>query len=273
MRFTWNSATNVVRLRSKSEIRISKYETRTTQRAELNSKSQSTLPTAHRRFSFVNYLSHGFRFIDDPYVLAGTAVPDWLSVADRRVRARAARAQPLIDDSDSRVASVARGIVQHHHDDGWFHNTDAFNNVCWEVTVLCRSALPPDEGFRPSFLGHILVEILLDAELAAADPGVLDRYYAALDQLDPLAVQSAVNQIAAVPTDRLVWFIERFCQERFLWDYADDVKLLFRLNQVMRRVRLSPLPDLLQTVLPAARQLVSARSTELLGGDIACNAA
>jgi len=212
----------------------------------------------------VNYFSHGFRFVDDPYVLAGTAVPDWLSVADRRVRARAARARPLIGDPDPCLSAVARGVVQHHHDDAWFHDTDAFNDACWQVTRLCRAALPPDEGFRPSFLGHILVEILLDAELAAADPGALDRYYAAIGQLDPLTAQAAVNQIAAVPTDRLAWFIERFCQERFLWDYADDAKLLFRLNQVMRRVRLSPLPDSFQSVLPATRQIVSARASDLL---------
>jgi hypothetical protein len=179
----------------------------------------------------------------------------------------------LIDDSDLFVAAVARGIAQHHHDDAWFHNTDAFNQVCWQVTVLCRTAVPPDEGFRPTFLRHILVEILLAAELPAGDPAALDRYYAALGQIDPLAVQAAVNRIAAAPTDRLVWFIERFCQERFLCDYADDAKLLFRLNQVMRRVRLSALPDSFQAVLPDARRLVSARANELLTREIACNAA
>jgi len=216
----------------------------------------------------MNYFSHGYRFVDDPYFVAGTAVPDWLSVADRRVRARAARAKPLIDDPDPCLSAVARGVVQHHHDDGWFHNTDAFNEVCWEVTARCRAALPPDEGFRPSFLGHILVEILLDDALAAADPSALERYYAAMSKLDPVVVQAAVNQIAAVPTDRLAWFIGRFCNERFLYDYAHDAKLLFRLNQVMRRVRLSRLPDSFQSVLPAARRLVWARVSDLLKQDI-----
>jgi len=228
---------------------------------------------AHCRLSSVNYFAHGHRFLDDPYFVAGTAVPDWLSVADRRVRARSVRAQALVYDSEPCVAAVARGIVQHHHDDGWFHNTDAFNKACWEITVVCRSALPQDEGFRPSFLGHILVEMLLDAELVACDPTALDRYYTVVSQLDPRAVQSAVNRIASAQTDRLVWFIERFCQERFLCDYADDAKLLFRLNQVMRRVRLSALPDSFQTVLPDARRHFAERANELLTREIECNAA
>ena len=36
----------------------------------------------------MNYLAHGFRFTDEPYFLAGTAAPDWLSVIDRKMRLR-----------------------------------------------------------------------------------------------------------------------------------------------------------------------------------------
>src|SRR5262245_50971039 len=38
--------------------------------------------------SFMNYLAHGWRFVGQPYVLAGTAAPDWLSVIDRKIRLR-----------------------------------------------------------------------------------------------------------------------------------------------------------------------------------------
>ncbi len=215
----------------------------------------------------MNYFAHGCRFLDDPYMLAGTAAPDWLSVADRGVRARSVRAAPLVRHDDRCVAAVARGVVQHHHDDAWFHQSDAFNELSWQLTQSCRAALPKDEGFRPSFLGHILVELLLDSALIAADPRRLDRYYTAMQSVEPLVVERAVNQIAAVPTKRLAWFIKRFCQERFLYDYADDAKLLFRLNQVMRRVRLAALPDAFCSVLESARELVTPRAEELLAGE------
>jgi hypothetical protein len=51
-----------------------------------------------------------------------------------------------------------------------------------------------------------------------------------------------------------------------LWNYLEDEKLMVRLNQVMRRVRLDPLPDDFAALLPAARTLVAERKIALLEG-------
>lgn len=212
----------------------------------------------------MNYFAHGRLYLDDPYLLAGTAVPDWLGVVDRRCRARERLALPLVDHSDPIVASVARGVVQHHRDDAWFHQSPVFNELCLALTVLVRDALPPDQSLRPSFLGHILVEILLDAELIRRQPEALAAYYAAFDAIDPVAVGAAVNQMATRPTNLLAPLIGRFSAERFLYDYSEDGKLLKRLNAVMRRVRLPELPDALLPVLAAARTLVAPRVDVLL---------
>ena len=42
----------------------------------------------------MNYFAHGYAFVDDPWFLAGTAVPDWLNVSDRGVRVRERQAEP-----------------------------------------------------------------------------------------------------------------------------------------------------------------------------------
>jgi hypothetical protein len=215
--------------------------------------------------SSMNYLAHGYRFTDDPYLLAGTAVPDWLSVVDRRVRARSKGALPLVDNADPRTAAIARGIVQHHRDDDWFHRTPAFAELSWQFTVQIRDVLGRDDGLRPSFLGHILVELLLDAAIAEAHPQVLDTYYAALAEVDEQAVQQVVERVAGRPAGQLAEFINLFRQHRFLYDYADDEKLHYRLNQVMRRVGLSALPPELLAVLPAMRSTVRQQREALLG--------
>src|SRR6516164_6143182 len=125
----------------------------------------------------MNYFAHGREFIDDPYFLAGTAVPDWLSVVDRRVRVRAIPAKELADDGDSRIAAVASGIVRHHCDDAWFHETRAFGELCWQFTAAARDVLGPDDSMCPSFLGHILVELLLDDVMIRREPARLSAYY------------------------------------------------------------------------------------------------
>lgn len=213
----------------------------------------------------MNYFAHGRRFIDEPYFLAGTALPDWLSAVDRKIRLRPKSVALFIDDPDPQVAALARGVAQHHADDAWFHATAVFTELSWQLTDLVRGVVPDDEGFRPSFLGHILVELLLDARLIADDPARLDAYYAALETLDGLAIEVAVNRMAAPrETTRLAELLPLFSQSRFLSDYAEDGRLWFRLNQVLGRVRQPPLPEAFREILPTARRLVDPRITELL---------
>ena len=215
----------------------------------------------------MNYFAHGRSFLGNPYFLAGTATPDWLNVADRRVRVRRTHALALVGDADPRVAAFARGVAQHHHDDDWFHRTAPFAELSWAFTVQIRDALQPDEGLRPSFLGHILVELLLDACLAEEEPRRLDEYYAALASLDPAATQQAISRLATQPTNRIALLVPRFIAERFLYDYLDDGKLLTRLNHVMRRVGLPQLPLSLVELLPAMRDRVRQRKSALLTPD------
>jgi hypothetical protein len=229
----------------------------------------------------MNYLAHALPFLDRPYYLAGTGVPDWLTVADRQVRLRSRHAEPFQNDSDPCVAEVAGGVLQHLRDDARFHATRAFAETSLAMTVMIRDALggghslcdgtcSPDvrgeSGMRPAFLGHLLVELLLDAALAADAPQRLTEYYRAMNQVDPARVEAAVNRMAPRPTQRLAIFIELFLRERILWNYLEDDTLLVRLNQVMRRVRLEALPDGFVAVLPAARELVRKRKDELLEG-------
>ncbi|HET6884124.1 MAG TPA: hypothetical protein VFI31_28475, partial [Pirellulales bacterium] len=158
----------------------------------------------------MNYFAHGRRFAEEPYFLAGTAVPDWLNVVARRVKARAKLARPFVDDDDPRLAALARGIVQHHADDAWFHETRAFAELSWRFTAMIRDGLPPDDGLRPSFLGHILVEILLDGCLIADSPGELERYYAALATVDAAWLESAVARMATGHPTSLGDFVPLF---------------------------------------------------------------
>ena len=212
----------------------------------------------------MNYFAHALPFLDDPYFLAGTAVPDWLSVVDRRVRVRTRTVEPFCDDPDPVVARVAGGVLQHLDDDARFHATRAFAETSAELARRSRDALDGDGSFRPAFLGHLLTELLLDAVLADGRRDKLTTYYNVLDTVDATVVQRAVSRMATRPTERLAVFIELFRRERILWDYFEDARLMVRLSQVMRRVGFEPLPPEFAAVLPGCRQLVAARADELL---------
>jgi hypothetical protein len=214
----------------------------------------------------MNYFAHALHFLDRPYFLAGTAVPDWLAVADRPVRVRSKHAEPFRTDPEPVLADVAGGVAQHLRDDARFHETRAFAETSLALAVQVRDVLGGESGMRPAFLGHLLTELLLDATLITENPDRLTDYYRVLAQVEPGRVQAAVNRMAQRPTQRLALFIELFLRERILWDYLEDDKLWVRLNQVMRRVRLDVLPHRFADILPDARKLVAERTDALLEG-------
>ncbi len=212
----------------------------------------------------MNYFAHALPYFDRPYMMAGTAIPDWMAVADRSVRVRTKHAEAFLDDPDPETAAVARGVLQHLRDDAAFHGTRPFAETSLALTVQVRDVLEGETGMRPAFLGHLLTEVLLDASLIADDVDRVDEYYRVLGSVDAERVEAAFNRMAPNPTRRLAVFIELFLRERILRDYLEDAKLWVRLNQVMRRVRQQTLPERFMTILPAARRLVDQRRDGLL---------
>lgn len=220
----------------------------------------------------MNYLAHAYQYLDNPYFAAGTALPDWMSVIDRKNRARRQFAEPVTYDPDPVCAAFAAGCVQHHDDDRWFHQCERFVSLSTEFAVELRELLKrestseerQERGHQAGFVGHIGVELLLDSILTERDPGLLDRYYDNLRGLDLQRLQEASNKICRKPVTMLEVLVPRFIKERFLADYHDDELLLMRLNGVMRRVKLPPLPPVVAKWLESARVRVRLSADVLL---------
>ncbi len=215
----------------------------------------------------MNYLAHAIRFLDRPEFVAGTAVPDWLSVADRKIRVRPKHVEPFLDHPELPLAELAAGIHQHHADDGWFHATRGFAEVTAILGKMFREAVGPGDGFRCGFLGHIVTEMLIDGVLIDDQPELLREYYDVVDRIEPAFVQQSVNRMSAVPTESLALFIRIYQREKILVDYQDSRRLWVRLNQMLRRVKLVPLPEAALTVLDDGRRLIRQRLDDLLPSD------
>ncbi len=192
-----------------------------------------------------------------------------MSVIDRKNRPRRQYAEPIADHDDSRIAALARGCLQHHTDDFWFHQNRSFVTLSTHFAVELRGLLDPGLGHQAGFVGHIVVELLLDAILVERDPNLLDRYYASLTSLDAELVQVGANAICRQPVTRLADLLPKFIEVRFLADYSDDRLLLRNLNRVMKRVDLPPLPESVAIWTRDARQRVRASADELLAPSLA----
>ena len=217
----------------------------------------------------MNFLSHAIPYLgspnfESPLLAVSTGIPDWLTVVDRRIRARGKLAEQYINSSDKELSQVARGILLHISDDSWFHGTRAFVETNMELAIHLRDQLPGDAGFRPSFVGHILIEMLLDGLWIRDDRSHAENYYAAIQQAPPSTIERCVNVITGKPTTKLAAVIDRFVEIEFLYDYLDNEKLLMRLNQVMNRVGLPALPDAIARWLPEAQDLVESQRRQLL---------
>lgn len=218
----------------------------------------------------MNYLAHAWPLMQggspDPYELAGVAVPDWLSVAAKKTKCRSRDAAPHRGSSDPRLAALAQGVCRHHADDGWFHDSPAFGELSLGFAKTLRESLHEATSMRPWFLGHVLVELLLDDELAKRTPGLLDAYYEAIAEVDAERVAEGIHRMCGRDVGRLAHFVDRYVEMRFLADYRDDTRLTKRLNQVMSRVRLGELPEAFTELLPGFRREVAASFEALLLG-------
>ncbi len=217
----------------------------------------------------MNFLSHAIPYLtsssfDSPLLAVSTGIPDWLTVVDRKIRARGKLAEQHVNSADPELSDVAKGILLHISDDRWFHGTQAFVETNMELALQLRDQLPGDAGFRPSFVGHILIEMLLDGLWIRDDRNHADAYYAAIRQAPPATIERCVNVITGKPTTKLAAVIDRFTEIQFLYDYLDHEKMLMRLNQVMNRVSLPPLPTTIVGWLPEAQDLVESRRRPLL---------
>jgi hypothetical protein len=213
----------------------------------------------------MNCFAHAHRFLErDPYFVVGTCVPDWLAMVDRKTRARQRLAAPLAVSGRGSLGQLAAGIVRHHQDDHWFHESREFTELNLRFAVELRERLGADAGFRPHLAGHILIEMLLDGYLTELDRSRLDCLYQKVATVSPARVQTGVNQIAVIPTFRLTRFLPRFLRERYLYDYIDNARTLYRLNRVLQGVRLAALPPSILHWLPGARERVFAWAAVML---------
>ncbi len=212
----------------------------------------------------MNCFSHALPSLDNAYVAAGSCIPDWLGAADRKCRARERKATPFIEHEDPIVAAVAQGIVNHHQDDHWFHTNTTFQQMNIKFAVEIRELLDKERGMRTGFVGHVLIELFLDAWLHKRFPGKLEYYYEQLETIDPEKTQAVVNLFSSNKTDKLAGAIRRVIKDRYLFDYSENSTTLYRINRVLKHIGLEKIDDRILPWMVTARERVYDQVPDLL---------
>lgn len=206
----------------------------------------------------MNYLAHSLPFVfdDDDHAawrVAGTSLPDWLRVIDKKARLRPDVLEGAPDD-DPRFVALKAGAQQHHDDDLRFHSDDAFEALNHDVAAIARARFP---HLRASTLAHVLVELLLDAALMQRHPHLLQRYYDVVASIDGDVLRAFVQRTTGRPVDNAPYFLDRFRRARFLGAYAHDDGMMQCLRGVWSRAGLGGIDDGFVDVVRDTRDRVS----------------
>ena len=119
---------------------------------------------------------------------------------------------------------------------------------------------------RPSLIAHVLIEMFLDWHLETRYPGTMEEFYNVVQQIVPEQVQNAVNLFATRKTEKLVPAIGFFLKERYVFDYETDAGARYRMNRVLERLKLAPIPEEADSWMSKFRQKVVTNANELLAG-------
>lgn len=191
----------------------------------------------------MNFLAHyviATRFLAPtpplPFYVAGNALPDLLSLADRHSRLRPSNlaASPAATPEETALRS---GALVHLATDAAFHKTAAFADAQFRVGLLVQDAGFLQIRVRRFFLAHVLVELALDAVLVRREASLADEFYEAFTKAMPLQTTAWTEATIGAPLPLLPGVLTRFAHFRYLLSYADDNGVAEGLNRVGIKAR------------------------------------
>jgi hypothetical protein len=182
----------------------------------------------------MNFLSHYF-FDNIPgnhYYNFGLILPDLLGIYNRKWKF----STKVIPKNDHHFSQINSGALRHLQTDHEFHNSDWFQIKRQEVKALLYKHNLNFSPFRPFFISHILVELILDRVILKKDIETAHHFYTDMDLINDEVIVSLLNKSNFAPAGEFISFFNRFRQHRYVFTYADNEKFIFSLNRIFSRV-------------------------------------
>ena len=191
----------------------------------------------------MNFLSHFYlvQHDPDPYLVLGMMLPD-MTKNHRKNWNLHPKKHLRKFENDAILMSISRGWELHLETDRRFHSSSFFSRHSVELRKQIATVFtgPP---FRPFFLAHVALELLLDSLLIIQQKVDTGKFYA---------------QLSACPEDDIIRFLElngiveaasfagwyrQFIDSAYLYSYASPDGLSHALDRIGRRVWQAPVPE------------------------------
>lgn len=190
----------------------------------------------------MNLVAHYFldRDLVNSYFTVGAATPDLLSIYNSGVRIKGRHLQLLGDEELGQITPpFLNGLERHFFADGVFHTSPLFTSSTRRISKMLEDYFPGLEIQRKFFVGHILLELLLDKVLINRNPGILESYYGHFESLQPFRdVRRSIEIAVGKSLPNYERYMDKFLRKRFLYQYAEFDHIGWILKRILRRVRI-----------------------------------
>lgn len=188
----------------------------------------------------MNFVAHFFldRDNESPHFAIGAATPDLLSIYNPELRIKQAQI-PAIEsmELDAAGMDLLAGIERHFEADRIFHSSPLFARETGEISRALSAQFADGEVPRKYFIAHVLLELVLDKVLIEQFPNLLDQYYRHFEAAAPfLGVQADTGQICRRPLPNYDHFLQKFLENRYLYQYSRWDHIAYVLGRILRRV-------------------------------------
>lgn len=180
----------------------------------------------------MNFIAHYYpgSHIPSPEFHLGLVLPDMVRISNKTLRLK-----PIAEPLTLLESPMQVGMNLHFDSDHFFHNTEFFKQGSTRLTELARS-FPFQQITRSSFIGHILLELLLDRWLLIHQPAQGHSFYKSLSEVNPIVLSDLFNSQEKQPhLSDFKSFLGKFIGYRYLLLYPKDDELAYALTRIYFR--------------------------------------
>ncbi len=178
----------------------------------------------------MNFISHFYcHQTDSPYHNFGLHFPDFLGIVNREYKLT-----QFLTDYQGNCEEFLIGIKNHIRADEIWHSHIYFKEKTEQIKKVLADFEMLEKPYRPFFMTHVMLEILLDRAIILNEQQVAINMYQSLEKCDLNFLKALF--VDEKSNDKFNRFFHEFLKNRYTLTYADNEMFIYALNRLFSRV-------------------------------------